>query len=138
MEIPSFGGRTRNSYMSTAWSSPGARAIEPSPEQSASRRQPIDISTIPRMLLACSRTRLKCRTKELHPGDTPELQRYRQDMEDAVILLRRNTAARKSERPGAPKRIQAVGGREQAKRRKLQAQAQDPTKVGFNATRRTN
>ena len=111
MEIPSFGGRTRNSYMSTAWSSPGARAIiEPSPEQSAARRQPIDISTTPRMLLACSRTRLKCRTKDLHPGDTPELQRYRQDMEDAVILLRRNTAARKSERPGAPKRIQAVGG----------------------------
>ena len=39
-----------NSYMSTAWSSPGARAVEPSPEQHASRRQPIDMSSIPRML----------------------------------------------------------------------------------------
>ena len=34
--------------MSTAWSSPGARAVEPSPEQHASRRQPIDMSSIPR------------------------------------------------------------------------------------------
>ena len=30
-----------NSYMSIAWSSPGPRVVEPSPEQHASRRQPI-------------------------------------------------------------------------------------------------
>ena len=59
-----------NSYMSTAWSSPGARAVEPSPEQHASRRQPIDMSSIPSMLLTCTSTQLPNRIKALHPGDT--------------------------------------------------------------------
>ena len=121
-----FSAVSPNSYMSTAWSSPWARVVEPSPEQHASRRQPIDMSNIPCMLLTCTWGRLKSRTHELHPGDTPELNRFRMDMEDAVILLRRSAKTRLVKRPGAPKRIRAVGGRA-PKRRKI-SQAQDKTK----------
>ena len=108
-----------SSYMSNAWSSPGAHAIEPSPEQHASCRQPIDMRSIPNMLLSCTRSQLPSRIQALHPGGTPELQRYRKDMEDAVILLRRNRAGRKATRPGAPKRIQALhSGTKHGKRKK--------------------
>ena len=110
-----------SSYMSNAWSSPGAHAVEPSPEQHASCRQPIDMRSIPNMLLSCTRSQLPDRIQALHPGGTPELQRYRKDMEDAVILLRRNRAGRKAERPGTrgPKRIQALhSGTKRGKRKK--------------------
>ena len=114
-----------NSYMSTAWSSPGARAVEPSPEQHASRRQPIDMSSIPRMLLSCTSAQLPYRIKALHPGNAPEVQRYRRDMEDAVILLRRNAADRKKARPGL-KRLQQFHGN--GPKRQKHAAPKDPAK----------
>ena len=112
-----------NSYMSTAWSSPRARAVEPSPEQHASRRQPIDMSSISRALLTCTPTQLPNRIRALHPGDTPEVQRYRRDMKDAVILLRGNAAGRKKARPGL-KRLQQFYGR--GPKRQKQAAPTDP------------
>ena len=68
-----------STYMSNVWSSPGTRAVEPSPKQHATRRQPIDMSNIPRMLLDCTRAQITSRIEGLHPRETPELQRYTEE-----------------------------------------------------------